>query len=76
MRKQRLKDLKDLVQPVFYPVSLMPMPVFHIAGLEKHREQWGLQITDKWPQITDYDYKLLTNETLVMFNSLYNSKEH
>lgn len=49
----------------------MPKPVFYRVWLEEYREQ-----EEFMPSSGASDYNKLTDETLMMFNSKYSSKEH
>lgn len=68
----RLKDIKEPSAVSILPqVSLTPKPVFSIAGFGEVTEPWALMAA-----LSACDYNLATNETLMKFDSKYNSKEH
>ena len=71
MRKLRLKDLKDLVEPVFYPESVLCL---RPCSAQLSWEKVGSMGTEIDARASDYN--LLTNETLMTLNTQHNSKEH
>jgi len=71
MRKLRLKDLKDLVEPVFYPESVLRL---RPCSAQLSWEKVGSMGNEVDARASDYN--LLTNETLMALNIQHNSKEH
>lgn len=71
MRKLRLKDLKDLVEPVFYPESVLRL---RPCSAQLSWEKVGSMGNEVDTRASDYN--LLTNETLMTLNIQHNSKEH
>ena len=71
MRKLRLKDLKDLVEPVFYPELVLRL---RPCSAQLSWEKVGSMGNEVDARASDYN--LLTNETLMALNIQHNSKEH
>ena len=71
MRKLRLKDLKDLVEPVFYPESVLRL---RRCSAQLSWEKVGSMGNEVDARASDYN--LLTNETLMTLNTQHNGKKH